>query len=72
MAWFQILVGVALSSVVLAGGLKVMKLRNHGFCVTAAIIALLPCFSPCCCLGIPFGIWALVVINRPEVRSQFR
>jgi hypothetical protein len=40
--------------------------------MAASIIAIIPCFGPCCCLGIPVGIWALVVINKPEVKSAFR
>jgi hypothetical protein len=47
------------------------KLSNHGLAMAAAIVAMIPCFSPCCLLGLPFGIWALVMLNKPEVRSQF-
>ena len=27
--------------------------------------------NACCLLGVPFGIWALVVLNKPEVKAQF-
>ena len=47
------------------------KLRSRGLAMTAAILAMIPCFSPCCLLGLPFGIWALVVLSKPEVQSQF-
>jgi hypothetical protein len=30
-----------------------------------------PCISPCCLVGLPIGIWALVVLNKPEVKSSF-
>jgi len=40
--------------------------------VAASIIAMIPCVSPCCCLGLPFGIWALVVLARPAVKSAFQ
>jgi hypothetical protein len=39
--------------------------------LAAAIVALIPCFSPCCLIGLPIGIWALVVLSKPEVKSQF-
>jgi hypothetical protein len=47
------------------------QLTSHGLAMAAAIIAMIPCFSPCCVLGLPFGIWALVVLSKPEVKSQF-
>jgi hypothetical protein len=48
------------------------KLSSYGLSLTTAIVVLIPCFSPCCLLGLPIGIWALVVLNKPEVKSQFR
>jgi hypothetical protein len=46
-------------------------LQNHQFALTAGIVAMLPCISPCCVFGLPAGIWALVILNKPEVKSQF-
>ncbi len=46
-------------------------LQSYGFAMTASIIAMIPCISPCCLLGLPFGIWALVVLSKPEVKSAF-
>jgi hypothetical protein len=66
------LLGLLLSALILMGALKMQSLRSYEFCVTAAILALLPCVTPCCLIGLPFGIWALVVLRAPEVRSQFR
>jgi hypothetical protein len=65
------LVSLAISLFVLYGGLRLRKLQNYGLCIVASVLALFPCTSPCCCIGLPVGIWALVVLNRPEVRSQF-
>jgi hypothetical protein len=62
----------ALSVLILLGGLKMQKLESHGLAVTASVLALLPCTSPCCILGLPIGIWALVVLLRPEVKNAFR
>jgi hypothetical protein len=38
--------------------------------MAAAIMAMIPC-NCCCLLGLPFGIWALVMLMKPEVKSQF-
>lgn len=48
------------------------SLENYGFAMAASIIALIPCMGPCCILGIPFGIWSLVVLSDPVVRSSFK
>lgn len=63
---------LALHGVVLYGALQMRKLRNIGFAYTAAIISCIPCCSGCYIIGIPFGIWALVTLNKPEVSSSFR
>ena len=67
------LVKTALSGFVLWGGLQMMKRRNHGACMGAAIVAMLPCTGAgcCCVLGLPIAIWALMVLNRADVRAAF-
>lgn len=64
------LVIALLDGFVVFGAIKMMRLQSFGLAMAACIIALLPC--QCCCLfGLPFGIWGLVVLNKPEVKSQF-
>jgi hypothetical protein len=64
-------VGIAVGVLILFGALRMQKLANHGLALTTAIVAMVPCISPCCVIGLPIGIWALVVLGRPEVKSQF-
>lgn len=40
--------------------------------MAVSILSMVPCVSPCCLLGLPVGIWALVVLNTPEVKQAFR
>jgi hypothetical protein len=47
------------------------KLDSYGLAMTASIVALIPCISPCCVVGLPIGIWALVILSKPEVKSAF-
>ncbi|MGA2179615.1 MAG: DUF4339 domain-containing protein [Verrucomicrobiota bacterium] len=65
------LFALAMSVLVLIGAAKMQSLRSFEFAFAAAILAMIPCLTPCCVLGLPFGIWALVVLNKPEVKSQF-
>ncbi len=63
--------GICWGGIILVGALKMKNLESHGYAMAGAITALVPC-NLCWLLGIPFGIWALIVINRPEVREAFR
>ena len=39
---------------------------------TGTVLSLIPCISPIGFIGIPFGIWALVVLCDNSVRMAFR
>jgi hypothetical protein len=65
------IIGILVSVVILLGALKMKKLESYGLAMAASIIAMIPCFSPCCLLGLPIGIWAIVVLSKPEVKSAF-
>ncbi len=65
-------VGVILSCLVLYGALQMKRLSSYGWAMTACILAVVPCTSPCCLLGLPIGIWALVVLLKPEVKAALQ
>ena len=67
----QDIIGAAVGVIVLLGASKMKNLQSYQFALTASVAAMVPCISPCCIFGLPFGIWALVVLNKPEVKSQF-
>jgi len=64
------LVIAAINGFVLFGAIKMLRLQNRGVAMAAAIVAMVPC-QCCCLLGLPFGIWALIVLSKPEVKSAF-
>ena len=64
-------IGILLSGLIFAGAMKMKKLESHGLAVAASIVAMIPCLSPCCLLGLPIGIWAAVVLFKPEVKGAF-
>jgi hypothetical protein len=58
---------------ILIGAIKMKRLESYGLAIASAILAMIPCtFGGCCVLGLPFGIWALVVLSDIHVRSAFR
>jgi hypothetical protein len=65
------IVSILITALIAFGAFKMRKLESPGLAKIAAILAVIPCLSPGCCFGIPFGIWALVVMGKDEVSSHF-
>jgi hypothetical protein len=55
----------------IVGGFAMRRLGSYGLSMTGAIISIIPCVTGCCFTGMPLGIWALVVLVRPEVKAGF-
>ncbi|HYI02700.1 hypothetical protein [Hyalangium sp.] len=72
MGIFTSLFQLILGGFTLFGALKMKNLESYPLAIAASVIALIPCFGSCCCTGIPIGIWSLIVLTKPEVKSSFR
>ncbi len=57
--------------VVLLGAVCLHIRRYYGMAMIGAIVSLVPIATPVCCLGIPFGVWAMIVLCNPDVRDDF-
>lgn len=68
---FSAIVGVAIAVTILVGAARMKKLENYSLAVAASVLAAIPCFG-CCILGVPLGIWSLVVLSDPAVRASFQ
>jgi hypothetical protein len=67
-----LLTGACLFALVLAGGVCMMRLRRRGLALTASyIVTGLSLAGPYGILFYPFGIWALILLYRPDVREEF-
>ena len=64
------LFGALLGGAMVYGALQMRSLRMYPAAVASAVLGMFPCTS-CCCVTLPIGIWALVVLLKPEVKSQF-
>ncbi len=49
---------------------RMLHLRDYQFCIFASVLAVIPLHSAAP-LGIGFGIWALVMLSRPEIKRAF-
>src|ERR1035438_9415740 len=63
------LCALVLSSVMLVAGLMMKRLGGYALAIAGAILAIL--VTPGNLIGLPIGIWALVVLSRREVREAF-
>ncbi len=68
---FISILGLAVSGFIIFASTKMKKLESYGMVMTATIISMVPCISPCCCVGLPVGIWVLIVLCKPEVKAAF-
>ena len=65
------LIGLGVGAFVIFASTKMRKLESFGLVMAAAILASVPCLSPCCCFPLPITIWILVVLNKPGMKSSF-
>ena len=65
------IVGLIVAAFIIYAALKMKELQQWNLAIVASVLAMIPCISPCCIIGLPIGIWALVVLNRPEVKEAF-
>jgi hypothetical protein len=62
-----------MNGVVLFSAIQMIRLRMWGFAFAGCIIGALPFVSSACCIiTLPFSIWAIVVLFKPEVKACFR
>jgi hypothetical protein len=59
------------SLVTTIGGMRMRAASNRGLAMTGAILGMIPCTNSCCLIGLPVGIWALVVLSNPDVKAAF-
>lgn len=62
---------LVLAPVIIYGAVQMMRGKKPGLAKIAAILAIIPVTSCCFLIGIPMGIWGLVVLAKPEVKAIF-
>jgi hypothetical protein len=56
---------------IIIGAISMLQLKSYRNAQAAAVMALIPICTPCFILGIPFGIWSLILLNREDVKKRF-
>lgn len=62
---------LVLAPATISGGAQLIRGRTRGLVMLGTIAAIVPLSSCCFLAGIPVGIWALIVVRRPDVRAWF-
>ncbi|MCE5277624.1 MAG: biopolymer transporter ExbD [Planctomycetaceae bacterium] len=57
------------SIIIFIAAIRMLRLRGRGLAIAGSILALIA--APGSIIGLPFGIWALVVLNKREVMEAF-
>jgi hypothetical protein len=65
------IIGLAVSGFIIWASMQMKQLHKWTMAVAASIVAMIPCIGPCCIIGLPIGIWSVVVLMKPEVKSAF-
>lgn len=64
-------ISLVVAPFIIYGAIQMLNGKNHRSAKRAAILAIIPLISCCFVFGIPFGIWALVVLSKPEIKAFF-
>ena len=60
-----------LNLVIMFGAIQMLRLKSWGASLVASILAMINFGTCCCVLGIPVGIWSLVILLQNDVRKAF-
>jgi serine/threonine protein kinase len=64
--------GLGMGVLIIVGSIKMMRLRPSALARTSAVLAMIPLPNPLIwLLGLPMGIWVLMVLSREDVKAAF-
>jgi hypothetical protein len=56
---------------IIIGAVLMMLQKMRGVGIAASVVAMLNFGNCCCLLGIPVGIWSLIILLQPDVKAAF-
>lgn len=70
--WYAFAAIILANAFVFYASIQMLRVRQYPACVIGAFIAVIPVLSSFYVLGIPFAIWALIVLFRQDTRVAFK
>jgi hypothetical protein len=73
------LIGMIIASVVICGtnaaiilgGVCMIRLSGHDGAMLGSVVAMLPCCTSFGILGVPFGVWAFILVKQKKIERMF-
>ena len=66
-----LLISMAYTLMLTTGAVSMVRRGSYTWAFACSCLAMVPFFGPFYFLGIPLGIWAIIVLRRPQVRDSF-
>lgn len=63
---------ILVNILIITGGIAMVRVKGWGLALTGTIIAMLNFGNLCCVLGLPIGIWSLVILLQNDVQARFK
>lgn len=65
-------ISLIVAPIIVFGAVRMMRGQSRGLAMTSAILSILPVTSCCFFISLIFGIWAIVVLIQPDVKTFFQ
>jgi len=62
---------IFVNAVIIAGGVAMIRQSMWGLALAASIVAMVNIGNCCCLIGLPIGIWSLVILLMADVKAAF-
>jgi predicted Zn finger-like uncharacterized protein len=63
---------VVVNLVIVLSAIQMMRRQTYGLALTGSILAMINIGTLCCLLGLPVGIWSVIVLCMADVKDSFR
>jgi len=64
-------VALVMCTLIMIGAINMRYRRRRGLAILSCILAMVNLNQCCCVIGLPLGIWGLIVLLNPEVARAF-
>jgi predicted Zn finger-like uncharacterized protein len=63
---------VLVNVIIALGAISMLRGRSYGLGMAATILSMINIGNCCCVLGLPFGVWSLIVLLKEDVKRAFQ